>query len=91
MANRGSLSMRAILMIGCAALTLSACGDATRDTEAANDMNALTADNMMMDQNAAMTGPGGMDGNLDTNAATENMMMNDMTTNETDTNLDNGL
>ena len=82
--------MRAILAIGCAALTLSACGGGA-DTTAANNADAMTVDNMMVDENAAMTGPGGMDGNMDTNAMTENMMMNDMNTNDPDTNLANGM
>jgi hypothetical protein len=34
---------------------------------------------------------GGMDGNMATNATTENMMMNDMNTNDPDTNLANGM
>ena len=36
-------------------------------------------------------GAGGMDGNASTNAATENMMLKDATTNDADTNLANGL
>ena len=80
--------MRAILLISCAALSLAACG--RNDNTAANaDMNATATDNVMVDENAAMTG--GMDGNMATNAATENMMMNDMTHNDADTNLANGM
>ena len=76
--------MRAILLIGCAALALGACG---RD-DAVNDANLMAANDMMMDENAAATG--GMDANAATNAATENMMMNDLTNNDADTNLSNG-
>ena len=80
--------MRGLMMISGAALALAACGG---NEAANNDMNAMTVDNMMIDQNAAMTGPGGIDGNVDTNATTENMMMNDMTHNDADTNLANGM
>jgi hypothetical protein len=47
---------------------------------------------MMVDQNATMaTDAGGLDANVATNATTENMMMNDLTTNTPDTNLANGM
>jgi len=78
--------MRAILLIGCAALGLAACGS---NNDAANDANVMVANDMMMEQNAAM--PGGMDANSATNATTENMMMNDLTNNDADTNLNNGI
>ena len=79
--------MRSILLIGCAALALGACNKA--DNQANTDMN-VTADNMMLEENAAMA-PGGMDANMATNAATENAMMNDLTHNDADTNLANGM
>ena len=80
--------MRPTFLVCCAALTLSACGGGNE----ANDANALAADNMMMDQNAmTMNDVGGMDANVATNAATENMMINDLTTNDADTNLANGM
>ena len=78
--------MRAILTIGAAALALSACGSSNT---ANNDANAMLVNDMMMDQNAAATG--GMDANVATNAAPENMIVNDLTHNDTDTNLSNGL
>jgi hypothetical protein len=80
--------MRALILAAGAALTLSACG-AGRDS-ANSDMNSIAAvDNTMIDQNAAL---GGMDGNVATNAETENaLMMNDLTHNEADTNLANGM
>ena len=82
--------MRALILAAGAALTLSACGGA--DSAAENDMNAMTADNMMIEDNAMMANDiGGMDGNAATNADTENMMMNDLTTNDADTNLANGM
>lgn len=74
--------MRAILLIGCAALALAACKANVNVNN--NDMNAT--DNMAVDLNAT----GGMDANMETNAATENAMMNDLTHNDVDTNLANG-
>ena len=81
--------MRALLILCGATLALGACSS---NSAANNDMNTsdVTAtDNMMVDQNGAMTG--GMDGNMATNAATENAMVNDMTHNDADTNLANGM
>ena len=83
--------MRRILLVAGAALSLAACGGGA-ESEAANDMNALGADNMALDQNGMMANNmGGMDANAATNASTENMMMNDLTTNNPDTNLANGM
>ncbi|GAA4713718.1 hypothetical protein H9L13_04150 [Sphingomonas lutea] len=80
--------MRALFLAAGAVLTLSACSPG--DDAVNNEQNDnMMADNMMVDQNAAMTG--GMDANMATNATTENMMMNDMMTNEADTNLANGM
>lgn len=76
--------MRILILAAGAALTLSACG---ADTTADNDMNAT--DNLGMDAN--MTANGGMDANAATNAATENAMLNDITNNDADTNLANGI
>jgi hypothetical protein len=88
--------MRALVFAAAAALTLAACG--SRNTADNTDLNAMTDANMMTDQNmmvdqngAAMAGPGGMDANVATNAATENAMMQDMNTNDRDTNLANGM
>jgi hypothetical protein len=78
--------MRALIMVAAAAaLTLSACSPAdVTEGDEANTMNA--------DANAMMANDmGGMDANLATNATTENMMLNDLTTNDADTNLANGL
>ena len=88
--------MRALILAAGAVLTLSACGGGggeaannTADTMAADNMmatdNMMAADNMMMDQNAMMNG------NMATDPATQNMMMNDMNTNSPDTNLANGM
>ena len=81
--------MRTLLLVGCAALALSACGD--NDSSEANN---VAADNMMMDQNAALGDPTmdpNMTGNMPVDSATQNMMMNDMNTNDPDTNLANGM
>ena len=79
--------MRALILAAGAALTLAACSshDATN-----NQMNSVAAvDNTMIDQNATL---GGADGNVATNADAENaMMMNDLTHNDADTNLANGM
>jgi hypothetical protein len=89
------MNMRILALAG-VALALSACGggnDATsaNGANAFSDENLMMDENMMMDGNASMNGMGGMDANMSTNASTENMMMNDMTTNDPDTNLANGL
>ena len=78
--------MRALIMVAAAAaLTLSACSPA--DVTEGDDANTMNADaNAMMANDM-----GGMDANLATNATTENMMLNDLTTNDADTNLANGL
>ena len=82
--------MRVLILAAGAALTLAACGG-NNDSEA-NDINMMATDNMTMDANAMMANDmGGMDANAATNAATENMMMNDLTNNTADTNLANGL
>jgi hypothetical protein len=85
--------MRMILLAG-VALALSACG--SRDETTANDMNAITADNMLMDENlmldpnASINGTT-LDANASANATTQNLMEKDAVTNDPDTNLANGL
>lgn len=85
--------MRALLLVpaAAAALALAACGDRDADRDANADMNAMAEDNMMLDQNIDVNAAGGMDGNMATDNTTENMMMNDLTTNDADTNLANGM
>jgi len=78
--------MRAFLLIGCAALALGACNKADDATD--TDMN-VAVDNMMVDDNAMMNG--GADANMMTDSNTENMMAEDMNTNDPDTNLANGM
>ncbi len=81
-----------------AALTLTACGGGNEANEAAAD-NAMTTDHSMamdpammngMDANATMDA-NAMGGNATMDANTQNAMMNDMNTNDPDTNLANGM
>ena len=90
--------MRTLILTAGAALALSACGGGEQtDANAANGMDAnmmamdnmSAADNMMMDANAAMNGAA-MDGNM-ADPATQNMVQQDMNTNDPDTNLANGM
>lgn len=78
--------MRALLLVAAATLALSACG---RDADEAAEDNALTADNLAVDENLALNGM-----NADVNAldpATQNMINQDLNTNDPDTNLANGM
>jgi hypothetical protein len=87
----GERLMRMILLAG-AALALSACGG---DAEKADESNVLTADNMLMDENMSMDMNASMNMTADVNAAADansvNMMVEDATTNDPDTNLANGI
>lgn len=82
--------MRALILAAGAALTLTACGGAADETAANDD---LAVDNMMVDDNAMMANDmGGMDANAATNAGEEaNLIANDLTTNDADANLANGM
>jgi len=83
--------MRKLLLAAGAVLTLSACGGG--ETETTNtmtvDTNMAADENMMMDAN--MMNGAAMDGNMAGDAATQNMMAEDMNTNAPDTNLANGM
>lgn len=77
--------MRIAILIGTAALALGACNrnDAANDTMNA-DENVMMADDMAMN--------GDIDANAMTNDTEEaNMVMNDMTHNDADANLANGM
>jgi hypothetical protein len=80
--------MRALILAAGAVLTLSACSKSGDSSN--NEMNSAAAvDNTLLDQNASL---GGMDGNIATNAENENALMNaDLTNNDADTNLANGI
>lgn len=83
-----------MIVLAAAALALSACGGG--DTTA-NDANALTADNMLMDENlmldpnASINGTTALDDNASVNSATQNLLEKDATTHDPDTNLANGI
>jgi hypothetical protein len=81
--------MRALILVAGAALALSACSGGQSE---ANEVDTLAVNNLIVDENTAMDA--NMTMNMDMNAAdpaTQNMMMNDMTTNNADTNLANGM
>ncbi len=91
--------MRAFIVMG-VALAVAACGGGG-DTKS-GDANMATSDNMTMDQNMALdpmmngTGNMAMDPMMNGTAngadpATQNMMQQDMNTNDPDTNLANGM
>lgn len=82
--------MRAYFLIPCAALALAACNDRAADDAALNaDANTMMVDNMGADANNMMAAPGGADANMATNTTEE--MNTDLTTNDADTNLANGM
>ena len=91
--------MRKFLIVG-ATLARAACGGGGTESDSVN----VAADNMMMDQNMAIdpalmngTGNMAMDPAMANGAgnaadpATQNMMQQDMNTNDPDTNLANGM
>ena len=85
--------MRAILILG-AFVALSACGGGGAESDAVNtaEIDNLTVDdNLAMDPAMNMDGNAALDGNLAGNSATENAMIKDLTTNDADTNLANGM
>ena len=79
--------MRAFLLVSCAALGLAACGD--NDADEANMADA----NMMMEENVALDGALNADANLamEADPATQNLVNQDLATNDADANLANGL
>ena len=82
--------MRALILVAGAALAVSACNSG--ETEA-NEIDTLAVNNLIVDENAAMDA--NMTMNMDMNAtgdtATDNMVANDVATNDADTNVANGL
>ena len=79
--------MRSILMISCAALALAACG---RD-DAANEANVVAADNLVITDDPMMDPAMNADANLATDPTANNAVVEDLTTNDADTNLANGM
>ncbi|MEO6225664.1 MAG: hypothetical protein ABIO80_07430 [Sphingomicrobium sp.] len=93
--QQGVFKMRVIILAGCAAVALAACNN-TAGNNAADDVNAMSVDNMMVDQNAAMNANMDANGMIAANGAavdanTQEMMNKDLHTNDPDTNLANGL
>jgi len=80
--------MRAMILLAGAALSLSACGGGSE--EQANDIDTLAVNNLVVD-NATVGTDMNMDANMSMNSDTHNAMMNDLTTNDADTNLANGM
>ena len=80
--------MRAFLLISSAALGLAACGGA----DEADEANMADA-NMMMEENVALDPALNADSNLAMSAdpATQDLVNQDMATNDADANLANGL
>ena len=83
--------MRSIILLAGAALALSACAEsgeeANNNTLAVENLTAenLVINDMGMDANMAL------DGNMAMDPAANEMVMNDLTTNDADTNLANGM
>ena len=98
--------MRMILLAGLA-LATTACGGGETEATDANTMATdnmmmdsnimmdgnvmMDANGAMMDGNGAMNGAGAMGANGSMDAATQNAMAQDATTNDPDTNLANGM
>jgi hypothetical protein len=87
--------MRALILVAGAALAVAACSSNDSANNTMNvDENLATTDMNAMDMNAMDMNA--MDANMTMNAAdgmnaTENAMVNDMTTNSPDANLANGM
>jgi len=86
------ISKMMIVALGCTALAACSGGaddnaDANMDANLTTDMNMATDMNMDMNAGADMNMINGADGMN----ATENAMVNDMTTNDADANLANGM
>lgn len=87
--------MRAMILAAGAVLTLAACsGNNAANDQANADVNATANDNLAADANltADQNATGGLDANAATNSAQENnLVKQDLNTNDRDTNLANGL
>ena len=80
--------MRSIVLIAGAALALAGCDSRS---EADNNMTVdnLAVDNLVLNDGTAMDA--NLTANMPADSDTANMMANDLTTNDADTNLANGL
>ena len=73
-------------------MTLSACGGGDSAETDANAVDTLAVNNLIVDEGAAMTANIDANGTADLNAAETNDLVNqDLTTNNPDANLANGL
>ena len=81
--------MRALILVAGAVLTLSACNANDADNESLNVDN-LAVENLVVNDPAAMNGVT-TDANGVTNSDTANLVVEDLTTNDADTNLANGM
>jgi hypothetical protein len=84
------------LLVALGMASLAACGGNTTNENAANmdanpDANTMVTDNMGMDPNMTTDANMGAMNSADGMNSTENAMANDMTTNNADTNLANGM
>lgn len=84
--------MRALILAAGAALALSACADGGGDAAENNTLavDTLDAGNLIVNDPAAMNGAATLDMNATGNADTANMVAEDLTSNDADTNLANG-
>lgn len=79
--------MRALILAAGAALTLAACGGDSDDAAETNmTVETLDAGNLVVNDPAALNGTATLDANTSANLVAE-----DLTTNDADTNLANGL
>lgn len=79
--------MRALILAAGAALTLAACGgDSDEAAETNMTVETLDAGNLVVNDPAALNGTATLDANTSANLVAE-----DLTTNDADTNLANGL
>lgn len=82
------------IALAAVALALSACGGGETTANEANalaDDNLLMDENLMLDANTSLNGATTLDSNGSVDANAQNMMQKDLTTNDPDTNLANGL
>ena len=83
--------MRSIILLAGAALALSACAESGEEANNELVVENLTAENLVINDTMGMDGNMALDGNMAMDPATENAVMNDLTTNDADTNLANGM
>ena len=82
--------MRALILVAGAALAVSACGG---NEAAENEMNVdnITADNLMVNDTTAIDATTNLDANMANDMNMTNDVANDLTNNDADANLANGM